>query len=224
MSSEPAVFVVDDDVNALASLRWLLETEGIPVRTFSSAAEFLESYDPDSIACLILDMRMPGMGGLELQIELVARGTPPPIIFLSGFGDVRHCAAAMKGGAVDFLEKPVSDDQLLGVVRAALKEGQQRRLGGTSDPEVAARVEKLTPREHDVMDRIYQGDTIKMIATKFGISFQTVAKHRTRVFEKLQVKNEVELVRLLTGIPVCRTKVVKHHSFGRARYSHAAAR
>jgi len=202
MPAEPTVFVVDDDKKALASMRWLLESDGLAVETYSTANEFLASYSLHRPGCLVLDLRMPDMHGLKLQEELVFRGAHPPIIFVSGYADVPQCAEAMKAGAMDFLKKPVDDEKILSLVHQGLDEDRRRRLAEASNGEITARIERLTPRERDIMHLLYQGKSIKTIAAEFRISFQTVAKHRTRVLEKLEVRNEVGLVRLLAIYPV----------------------
>lgn len=201
MPTRCTVVVVDDDEAALASTRWLLESDGLAVETCSSASEFLASFKSDFAGCIVLDLRMPGMDGLELQKKLKTRGYHLPIVFLSGHGDVLTCAEAMKTGAVDFLEKPAGDKDLLDAVHRALDKGGRRRSTLPGAAEITARLGRLTPREREVMLRLSQGDTIKTIAAKFGISFQTVAKHRTRVLEKLDVRNEAGLVHLLKDYP-----------------------
>jgi len=202
MLAESTVFVVDDDETALASMRWLLESDGLAAETFSSAKEFLLSDGPDRPGCLVLDLRMPGMDGLMLQEKLSERGTHLPIIFVSGCGNVSQCAKAMKNGAVDFLEKPVDDGKMVRLVRQALEEDRQRRLADARAAEIAARIARLTPREHEVMHLLHEGDAIKTIAARFHISFQTAAKHRSRVLAKLDVNNEAALVRLLANYPL----------------------
>ena len=202
MSEASTVFVVDDDPGAALSLRWLLEAEGLAVEAYSSAREFLNAYDPQRPGCLVLDLCMPEVDGLELQQRLLARGAPPPIIFVSAHGDVPKCAAAMKAGAVDFLEKPVHHERILALIRRALEQDRQNRQVALTGPEIAARINRLTPRERDVMRLLFEGKAIKAIAVHFGTGFQTAAKHRTRVLDKLHVQNEAELVRLLINFPL----------------------
>ena len=197
MTAEATVFVVDDDPGVLKSMRWLLESEGLPVETYASGPEFLAAYDPNRPGCLLLDLRMPDMDGLELQERLATRGLQPPIIFVTGHGDVPECTAAMKAGAVDFLEKPADDARILEIVQHALEKDRERRSVAATHPETAARLNKLTSREREVMRLLYEGKTIKAVAAQLGIGFQTAAKHRGRVLEKLQVNNEAELIRLL---------------------------
>jgi len=207
MNREATVVVVDDDPGALDSTRWLLESEGLPVETYASGADFLRAYDPERPGCLLLDLKMPEMDGLELQRRLAAGGAHPPIIFVSGQGDVPKCKAAMKAGAVDFLEKPADDVQILTVVRTALEIDRQRRAVAASDSQMAARLAHLTPRELQTLRCLLAGEAIKQIAARFRIGFQTAAKHRARVLGKMGVGNEVELIRLLKEYPleeVCR--------------------
>ena len=199
MDPDATVFVVDDDAGALRSMRWLLESDGLSVKTYSSAREFLAAYDRGCSGCLVLDLRMPEMGGLELQQELASRGAHPPIIFLSGHGDVPKCAVAMKAGAVDFLEKPADAEALLELVHQNIEKDRKRRAIQASRLEIATRVTRLTPREREVMELLYAGEPMKAIAAKLGISVQTVAKHRTRVLEKMEANGEAELARLLSA-------------------------
>ncbi len=202
MTADATVFVVDDDLGVLKSMRWLLESEGLRVETYLSGPEFLAAYDPNRPGCLLIDLRMPEMDGLELQERLVAQGLHPPIIFVTGHGDVPECAAAMKAGAVDFLEKPADAGLVLEIVQRALEKDRERRSVVTAHPETAARLNELTPREREVLRLLHEGKSIKAIAAQFGIGFQTAAKHRARVLEKLHVKNEAELVRLLMNYPL----------------------
>jgi len=199
MNWQPTVFLVDDDRGALHSLRWLLESEGLAVESFLSASAFLDAYDPRKPGCVVLDVRMPEMDGLELQERMDHQGEHPPIIFVSGHGDVPTCVRAMKGGAVDFLEKPVDDDALLERIRQALARDLQRHRREMEEQEIALRKETLTPREGEVMQLLFDGKMNKQIAGQLSISIQTAAKHRTRVLSKMGVSNETELVRLLVG-------------------------
>jgi len=201
MSADATVFVVDDDPTATSSLRWLLESDGMSVETYSSGKEFLDAYDPNRSGCLVLDLRMPEMDGLQLQQRLLSLAVQPPVIFVTAYGDVPKCAAAMKAGAVDFIEKPFNHEALLKLVRHALEEDRLRRGSMVDHPEIAARISTLTPREREVMSLLRAGKSIKAISAEFQIGFQTAAKHRSRVLEKLHVENEAELVRLLTDYP-----------------------
>lgn len=197
MRGQGTVFIVDDDPGARRSMCWLLESEGLEVEAFPSARDFLAAYDLTRLGCLILDLRMPEIDGLELQEELTSRGSRLPIIFVSAYGDVTKCVAAMKGGAVHFLEKPVDDRELLELVQQALDKSLRSQCHETNDSELKSYFDSLTSREHEVMRLMFAGKTIRQIAAEFGIGYQTVAKHRARVLHKLHVENEADLVRLL---------------------------
>jgi two-component system, LuxR family, response regulator FixJ len=201
MSSDATVFLVDDDRAALDSLRFLLESNGFSVETFSSPREFLDSYDPNRPGCLVLDLCMPEMDGLALQGRVLSQEPRLPIIFVTGHGDVQHCAQAFKAGAIDFLEKPVRHEAIVERVRQALEMDQRNRRVRATHPEITACIALLTPREKEMMSFLLRGEDMKSISGKLEIGIQTVAKHRTRVLDKMQVRNEAELVRLLRDFP-----------------------
>ena len=194
---QPTIFLVDDDAAALQSLRWLLESVSLRVEAYRSPREMLEAYDPEVPGCLVVDLRMPGMSGLELQEELLRRDCRHPIIFLTGHGDVTTCSRAYRNGAFDFLEKPVNDQALVDVVNRAVGADLERRARRASRPDFRALAAALTPREQQVMDLLVAGKTVKQIAVELNVGFPTAARHRSRVLEKMQVSNDVELVRLL---------------------------
>jgi two-component system, LuxR family, response regulator FixJ len=194
---EPRVILVDDDAAALKSLRWLLESAHLRVEDYCSAEELLEAYDPDIPGCLVLDYRMPGMSGLELQETLRKRGCKHPIIFVTGYGDVPTCSRAYHQGAFDFVEKPVNHQALVDLVQRAIGEDARRRAVKASHPDISPQRSRLTPRELEVMDLLVEGKTVKQIAAELGVGFPTAARHRTRVLEKMHVANDVELVRLV---------------------------
>ncbi len=195
MNDEPTVFVVDDDPGALRSLCWLLRQADVRVRSFSSGREFLAAYRPEQAGCLVLDVRMPGMDGLDVQRALWERGAELPIIFITAHGDVPTCARAFRGGALDFLEKPVDDELLLDHIhKAVARDAEQRRQG--SAQEFAARLSQLTPREKDVLDKLISGKSLKEIAIVSNVTVQTIWRHRVSILEKMGVENSVELVRL----------------------------
>ncbi|MFZ5832051.1 MAG: response regulator transcription factor [Planctomycetota bacterium] len=200
--AEPAtVFLVDDDPGALRSLKWLIEQADLPVRAFASAEEFLAAYIPSQPGCLVLDVCMPKLDGIELQKTLRLRGIRIPIIFVTGHGDVPTCARAFRGGAVDFLEKPVDDEELLRRIHTAFAMDAVRRQH-SPPAEVAARLGRLTTREREVMDQLVAGKSIKQIALLFNVTVQTVWRHRLSILEKLHVDNDVELVRAVLNAPV----------------------
>ncbi len=200
MQAEPTVFIVDNDLGVLKSMRWLLESEKLRVETFSSGASFLDNYHVSRPGCLILDIRMPGMNGLDVQNCLAERGVKLPIIVLSGHGDVATCSQAFTSGACAFVEKPADDEYLLNRIRQAIDSDLDRHRHEASRSEFAARIAELTSREIEVMNLLICGETPKQIATLMHISFQTVAKHRAKVLTKLKVENDVELARLVLAI------------------------
>jgi RNA polymerase sigma factor (sigma-70 family) len=192
-----AVYVVDDDEAVRDSLEFLLEGAGFRVACYDSAERFLAGYDPQAIACLVLDVRMPGKSGLELQQLLIERGAPLPIVFITGHGDVPMAVEAMKHGAADFLEKPFDQAQLRATVerllvqaRTAATERERRRLN-------AALLAKLTPREQDVLERIVAGRLNKQIADDLGISIKTVEAHRANIMDKLRARTVAELMKVV---------------------------
>jgi FixJ family two-component response regulator len=188
---------VDDDVAVLKSLRWLLESGDLRVAAYHSAQELLGDYDPEAPGCLVLDICMPGMSGLELQAELSQRGCRHPIIFVTGFGDVPMCSEAYRRGAFDFIEKPVDDQAFVELVHRAIETDAARRSRQSRRPDIAAQRAQLTPREQEVMDLLVEGKSVKQIAVELGVGFPTAARHRSRVLEKMQADNDVELVRMV---------------------------
>lgn len=195
MSSAPTVYVVDDDPGVLAALQRLLEAAQLRVETFESSAAFLERCGPEMAGCLVLDLRMPGMDGLELQQRLARAAFRLPMIMISAHGEVESAVRAMKGGAVDFLRKPYQPRVLLERIRQALDLDGQRRSDDARRHEQEAALSELTPREREVFDRLLAGRTSKQIALELGVSSKTVDIHRTHVLLKLRVPSVVELVR-----------------------------
>lgn len=192
----PTVFIVDDDADALDSLECLLKSIGLAVEPYQSPSAFLQNYDATRPGCIVLDVRMPELSGLELQQELSRRGPTPPVIVITGHGDVPVCAAAFRAGAFDFIEKPVNPQLLLGRIQRAIEQDVARRRGQQYLEEVRSRIAKLTPREREVMDMIAAGQTLKQIAQNLAISVQTASKHRTRVLEKMEVTTDVAIARI----------------------------
>ena len=197
MREYPAtVFVVDDDEAVRASLKLLLKTLGLPAQTYASAQEFLATFDERRGGCLVLDIRMPGMSGLELQEELNTRGAMLPIIFITGHGDVPMAVEAMQRGAMDFLQKPFRDQDLLDRISEALaKDRAGRELLGNRE-RIRARVAALTPREREVMALVTQGKANKVIAADLDLSQRTVEIHRAHVMEKMGANSLAHLVRM----------------------------
>jgi len=192
---EPTVFVVDDDEELCEGLRWLLESEGLNVETHTSAEAFLDAYHPECPGCLVLDVRMRGMSGLELQAKLAKQGLSAPVIILTGHADVPMAVRATKAGAVEFLQKPADDQVLVDCVQRAIELDAQVRERQAANAQFAARMELLTPRERQVLDLLVAGQANKHIAAEFGVSPRTVEVHRKHVMKKLHVKSAVDLVR-----------------------------
>lgn len=195
-SLTPCVFVIDDEPSVRKSLERLLRAGGLAVCGCASAHEYLAQYDPDVPGCLVLDLSMPGLTGLELQQTLAARGSTPPIIFLTGRGDVSSSVQAMKRGAVEFLEKPVDEAVLVVAVRGAIEKDRLERLARTSLADIHARLATLTPRETEVLPYIIGGLLNKQTADRLGTVEKTIKVHRAHIMEKLQVRSLPELVRL----------------------------
>lgn len=192
----PLVFVVDDDPDVLKSLARVLRSAGLEAATFSSPGEFLEQHDPRADGCLVLDIAMPGLNGLDLQESLTAKGSTIPIIFLTGRGDIPTSVRAMKAGALDFLTKPVNDEDLLRAVAAALEKDRIERQNHAELDEIQERLATLTPREREVLNHVVSGQLNKQIANDLGTVEKTIKVHRARVMEKMKVNSVAELVRL----------------------------
>jgi two-component system response regulator FixJ len=195
MGAAETVHVVDDDEAVRDSLRVLLEAFSFVVRTHDSATAFL-AVAPGLRGCVLTDVRMPEIDGLELQQRLSKRGIRLPVIVMTGQGDIPVAVRAMKAGAVDFLEKPFNEEQLLAAVRRALEESKRLQEIEVVAGEAARRLATLTPREHEVLDLLVSGRPTKAIAKELGTSPRTIEVHRSRVFEKLQVRSLPDLVRL----------------------------
>ncbi len=194
------VYVVDDDEAVRDSLALLLESVELPCRTFASAAEFLETHDPDQHSCLVADIRMPGMSGLDLQEELNRRSSTIPILFITGHGDVPMAVDAMKSGALDFIQKPFRDQELLDRIHQALESDEKHREENRELSETRDRLERLTARETEVMHRVVQGQANKVIAMDLGVSQRTVEIHRARVMQKMGARSLAQLVRMVGKI------------------------
>jgi len=194
--NEPTVFIVDDDEAVRDSLRLLMRSVGLAAECFASATEFLDAYDAERPGCLVLDVRMPGMSGIDLQARLSEKHSLLPIIFITGHGDVPMAVHALQAGAVDFIQKPFSEQALLDRIQATLERDRANRdLLGRRE-EIRRRAAGLTPREREVMRRVAAGDANKVIAIDLGISERTVEVHRARVMEKMGAESLPHLVRM----------------------------
>lgn len=195
-SFEPTVFLVDDDEAVRAALIRLLRSEGLATEAFDSAGAFLSHFDPARPGCLLLDVRMPGLDGLDLQHELLARGADIPIVFITGHGDVPMAVRALKDGAFDFIEKPIDPRKLPATVKAALARDAHQRDMRHQRESTADRLRRLTRRECEVMREVVKGLANKQIAHELDISVKTVEVHRAHVMQKLRVTSVAELVAL----------------------------
>jgi len=190
------VFIVDDDAAIRDSLKLLLKSADLRVVCYESAERFLDAYGSEMCGCLLLDVRMPGMGGLDLQRELNRRKSVLPVIIMTGHGDVPMAVEAMKAGATDFIEKPFNDEDLLTRIQNSIERQQRELAEHADDLEMLKRLSLLTPREREVMDLLAQGKLNKVVAADLDISPRTVEVHRARIMEKLQVKSLADIVRL----------------------------
>ncbi len=195
--AQPLVFVVDDDEAVRSSLRLLLKSVGLPATLYSSAQEFLAAYDPHQSGCVVLDVRMPGMSGLELQQLLNLKGATIPVIFITGHGDIPMAVEAMQQGAFDFLQKPFRDQDLLDRVQRALDKDRKTRLELGERDRIRDRLESLTPREREVLTLVTRGKPNKVMAAELGVSQRTVEIHRARVMEKMGASSLAQLVRMV---------------------------
>jgi two-component system, LuxR family, response regulator FixJ len=201
MQQQPAtVFVVDDDEGVRNSLRFLLKSVGLATRIQSSAGEFLESYKQSQPGCLVLDVRMPGMSGLELQQQLNLRGATIPVIFITGHGDIPMAVEAMQHGAFDFLQKPFRDQDLIDRIQRALERDARGRKALSQHSQIRTRIESLTAREREVLALMTQGKPNKVMAAELGVSQRTVEIHRARVMEKSGAASLAQLVRMVMDL------------------------
>ena len=197
-ATTPLAHIVDDDEAIRDALGWLFRTRNVAARAWASAEDFLAAWQPDWQGCIVLDIRMREMSGLECFDALLERGNTLPVIFLTGHGDVPMAVGALKKGAFDFLEKPVDDNALVDVVIRALATNARHQANQETQATVATRLAQLTPREQEVMQLVLAGKFNKVIADELNISMRTVEVHRSRVFEKMGVRSAVELAQLLS--------------------------
>jgi FixJ family two-component response regulator len=193
------VYVVDDDEGVRDSLQWLLEGKDYRVRCYDSAETFLSRYDAREVACLIVDIRMGGMTGLELQDKLVERKSPLPIVFITGHGDVPMAVTTMKKGAMDFIQKPFQEEALVNLVERMLEQARAAFAGHQQSASRDALLAKLTTRETQVLERIVAGRLNKQIADDLGISIKTVEAHRANIMEKLNANTVADLLKIALG-------------------------
>lgn len=199
--AEPIVYIIDDDEAVRDSLAALAEVAGLTVRTFANALEFLHRYSPDQPGCVVADLRMPFMDGLELQEELSRRGWGLPVIIITAHGEVSSAVTALRAGAVDFLEKPFDDGIFLRRVHEALQRDAHQRRDRTAAASALARLALLSPRERDVAELMVEGCANKAIANRLGIGVRTVETHRANILSKLDIRTIPELMRLWMHMP-----------------------
>jgi len=197
MTQEPTVFVVDDDPEVQDALRWLIESVALPVEIFGSAEGFMNAVGPDRPGCLVLDVRMPGMGGLRLLENLRSLEIRLPVIVLTGHGDVSLAVRAMKAGAIDFVEKPCADQDLLDRIYSALQRDAELRTETARRAAINERLDALTPREREILERLVKGQAHKVIAAELDISERTVESHRRHIKGKMKIRSLAELAQLV---------------------------
>ena len=196
----PCTHIIDDDEAIRDALEWLFKTRGVPCRAWPSGENFLAAWLPDWRGCIVLDIRMQGMSGLECFDTLLARGCELPVIFITGHGDVPMAVSALKKGAFHFIEKPFNDHDLVDLVEKALAVDRDRQRAAASREPIEARLATLTQREREVRELILEGKYNKVIADDLSISMRTVEAHRSRIFDKMDVRSAVELAQLLTNL------------------------
>ncbi|MEW8506468.1 MAG: response regulator transcription factor [Candidatus Thiodiazotropha sp.] len=195
--SKPTVFVVDDDEEVRGALKLLFESVGLPVICYPSAVDYLEQFDESLPGCLVVDIRMPGMSGLDMQEKLAERPIRPPVIIITGHGDVPMAVRAVQAGAVNFIEKPFRDQILLDSVHRAIEMDAERRGEASRLSEIREHLNQLTPREREVLDLVISGMRNKNISEQLGITLSTVEAHRSRVMEKMQADSLSHLMRMM---------------------------
>ena len=200
LDSHPLVYVVDDDQGVCDTMRCLLDTVGMRSQIFQAASQFVAQYDPNELSCLVLDIRLPGISGLELQEQLVDKGIELPIIFITGYGDVKMAVQAIRNGAFDFIEKPFGDQRLLDSISAALIVSQSRKDEAARRKALIDRWQSLTRREKQVANLIVTGKPNKVIAFDLGVSQRTVEIHRGHLMRKMDAQSLADLVRMRVEI------------------------
>jgi len=197
MSSDPTVFIVDDDREVREAIGLLMSSVGLAAESYASAQEYLDAFDPARPGCLVLDVRMKGMSGLDLQQRLSSEPLHPPIVVITGHGDVPMAVRAVKSGAVDFIEKPFNDQVLLDAVHRAFEQDADRRGQASRLADIQERLQRLTPREREILDQVVVGKRNKVIAADLGITQSTVEAHRAKVMEKMEARSLSDLMRMM---------------------------
>ncbi len=198
--TDPTVFIVDDEAEVRDALKLLMDSVGLAAETFASAQEYLDQFEPQRPGCLVLDIRMPGLSGLELQEKLSKEPLHPPIVIITGHGDVPMAVRAVQAGAVDFIEKPFRDQVLLDSVHRAITRDAEQRGEASRLADIEARLQRLTPREKEVLDLVMTGMRNKVIAVELGVSQSTVEAHRAKVMEKMEARTLSDLMRMMLSI------------------------
>ena len=204
--SQPIVFIIDDDISVRDGISDLLRSVGLDAHTYGSTQEFVSSKRPDASGCIILDVRLPGRSGLDFQQTLRELGIRLPVIFITGHGDIPISVRAMKSGAIEFLTKPINEQQLLDAVHAAIELDRANRQDNALTKELRARFDSLTPREREIMSLVVSGKLNKQIGFQVGLSEMTVKVHRSHVMQKMQAKSLVDLVRMADKLGVSAPK------------------
>ncbi|MGE5155173.1 MAG: response regulator transcription factor [Bdellovibrio bacteriovorus] len=199
-TAEPTVFIVDDDQEVRDAIRLLMRSVGLEAQSFASAQAYLEQFDASRPGCLVLDVRMKGMSGLDLQEHLSAEPIHPPIVIITGHGDVPMAVRAVKAGAVDFIEKPFNDQALLDAVHRAFDRDARNRGQASRLADIQDRLARLTPREREILDQVIAGKRNKVISLDLGISQSTVEAHRAKVMEKMEARSLSELMRMMLAV------------------------
>lgn len=207
MTQQPIIYLVDDDDGMRKSIRWLLESDGFQVEDFAHGQALLDSYDPDRPGCMVIDLKLPDMTGLQLYDRLGEKGCQHPFVLITAHGDVPTAVRAIRMGAIDFMEKPFHNSLLLDLVRKAIKYDADRRTVIREMQDIQVRIDSLTPRERQVMELVAGGKLTKQIACELGVTIKTVEVHRSNVTRKMGVRSVAQLVNSINRVAVCESKL-----------------